>query len=53
MATRRRTTGRPATSGRRTRRRTGGALPVPRVRVGVSPAVVRSLVGIVLLVLGA
>ena len=53
MATRRRTTGRPTTSGRRTRRRTGGALPVPRVRLGVSPAVARSLVGIVLLVLGA
>ena len=53
MATRRRTSGRPTTTGRRTRRRSGGALPLPRVRLGLSPAVARSLVGIVLLVLGA
>ena len=55
MATRRRSSGRPSTSGRRTRRRSGGggALPLPRLRLGVSPAVARSLVGIVLLVLGA
>jgi DNA segregation ATPase FtsK/SpoIIIE, S-DNA-T family len=53
MATRRRTSGRPTTTTRRTRRRSGGALPLPRLRLGLSPAVARSLVGILLLVLGA
>ncbi len=53
MATRRRSTPRPSTTGKRSRRRTGGALPLPRLRLGISPAVARSLVGIMLLVLGA
>jgi DNA segregation ATPase FtsK/SpoIIIE, S-DNA-T family len=53
MATRRRSSNRPTTTGRRTRRRAGGALPVPRLGLGLSPAVARSLVGILLLVLGA
>ena len=53
MATRRRTSGRPTSTSRRSRRKSGGALPLPRLRLGLSPAVVRSLVGILLLVLGA
>ena len=55
MAQRRRTTS--TRRGRRTtprsRARTGGGLPKPSISVGLSPAVVRSLVGIVLLALGA
>jgi DNA segregation ATPase FtsK/SpoIIIE, S-DNA-T family len=43
-----------STRGRRTTARKGGALPTPRLpRIGLSPAVARSLVGLVFLVLGA
>ena len=55
MAQRRRTTSR-TTTARRSRsgaHRRGGALPLPRISLGLSPAVARSLVGIVLLVIGA
>ncbi len=55
MAQRRRTTSRTTTT-RRSRagaHRRGGALPLPRISLGLSPAVARSLVGIVLLVIGA
>jgi hypothetical protein len=52
MAQRRRTSTR-TSSARRSRSRSGGGLPVPRISLGLSPAVVRSLIGIVLLVLGA
>ncbi len=55
MAQRRRTTSRSATT-RRTRsssRRRGGGLPLPRISLGLSPAVIRSLIGILLAVLGA
>ena len=52
MAQRRRTSTR-TTSSRRSRSRSGGGLPLPRVSLGLSPDVVRSLIGIVLLVLGA
>ncbi|MFL5718536.1 MAG: hypothetical protein ACJ77V_13255, partial [Chloroflexota bacterium] len=34
-------------------RKSGGGIPTPSLNLGLSPAVVRSLVGIVLLVLGA
>jgi S-DNA-T family DNA segregation ATPase FtsK/SpoIIIE len=34
-------------------RKSGGGLPTPNLNLGLSPAVIRSLVGIVLLVLGA
>jgi S-DNA-T family DNA segregation ATPase FtsK/SpoIIIE len=44
-------TTRPAGAPRR--RRKGGALPLPKLRLGLSPAVVRSLIGIAMLVLGA
>jgi S-DNA-T family DNA segregation ATPase FtsK/SpoIIIE len=50
MATRRRSTP-PRSTG--TRRRRSGGLPLPKIHLGISPAVARSLVGIVLLVLGA
>ncbi len=55
MAQRRRPTSRSsgARRGRTTRRTRGGGLPMPRISLGLSPAVVRSLVGIFLLVLGA
>lgn len=55
MAQRRRAPGRSGSATpRRTRRRRGrGGLPLPSVSLGISPAVARSLVGIVLLVLGA
>ena len=61
MAQRRRSTPRSspaprATGTRRPSRRApkqGGALPRPRLSLGLSPAVLRSLVGIVLLMLGA
>src|SRR5512135_3745145 len=54
MAQRRRTR-RPASTRRKpaTQRSGGGPLPLPKVSVGVSPAVARSLVGLFLLVLGA
>ncbi|HEY3334260.1 MAG TPA: DNA translocase FtsK 4TM domain-containing protein [Candidatus Limnocylindrales bacterium] len=49
--TRRTTAARPR---RRSRpRKAGGGIPTPKLDLGLSPAVVRSLVGIVLLVLGA
>ncbi len=52
MATRRRSAPpRPTGTARRSRRR--GGLPLPNIRLGISPAVARSLVGIALLVLGA
>src|SRR3954470_5624249 len=45
---------RPATRrGRTQSRKRAGALPIPKVSLGLSPAVVRSLVGIFLLGLGA
>jgi len=50
--TTRRSTPRRTPARRRTTRR-GGALPLPAISLGVSPAVARSLVGIALLVLGA
>src|SRR5262245_66502544 len=56
MATRRRTAARSTTrSTRRTQasRRKSGGLSAPSLSLGISPAVVRSLIGIVLLVLGA
>ncbi len=54
MATRRRAPSRSTGTGRRTRRRSGGgALPLPKIGLDLSPAVARSLVGIALLVLGA
>jgi len=55
VAQRRRTTSRPPAA-RRTRsssRRRGGGLPLPRISLGLSPAVIRSLIGILLAVLGA
>ncbi len=55
MTQRRRTTSR-TPSTRRSRagaHRRGGALPLPRISLGLSPAVARSLIGIVLLVIGA
>ena len=55
MAQRRRPAPR-TTAPRRTRSRSrakGGALPLPRLSLGLSPAVARSLVGLTLLVLGA
>ena len=55
MAQRRRSTPR-TTSSRRPRsgtRRRRGALPLPKISIGLSPAVARSLLGIALLVVGA
>ena len=55
MTQRRRTSTR-TPSTRRSRsgaHRRGGALPLPRISLGLSPAVARSLIGIVLLVIGA
>jgi S-DNA-T family DNA segregation ATPase FtsK/SpoIIIE len=56
MATRRRTTASRSTTARRSqasRSKKRGGLSAPSLSLGVSPAVVRSLIGIVLLVLGA
>src|SRR3954469_13649357 len=54
MATRRRTPARStSTTRRRTQARKSGGLPIPRVSLGLSPAVVRSLAGVFLLGLGA
>ncbi len=55
MAQRRRSTRAASSSrSRRSSAQRGGALPAPRLpRIGVSPAVARSLAGLVLLVLGA
>ena len=61
MAQRRRSTSRPssgtrASGARRTSRaapRRGGGLPMPRISLGISPAVLRSLAGIILLAVGA
>jgi S-DNA-T family DNA segregation ATPase FtsK/SpoIIIE len=56
MATRRRTTTSRSTTTRRSqasRRKRGGGLSAPNLSLGISPAVFRSLIGIVLLVLGA
>jgi S-DNA-T family DNA segregation ATPase FtsK/SpoIIIE len=62
MAPRRRSTPRPSSRGRtpassrrpsRAAPKQGGGLPRPRLSLGLSPAVVRSLVGLVLLMLGA
>ena len=57
MAQRRSSSGRSRSPGTSTRRRAParrkGALPLPKLSLGLSPAVIRSLVGIVLLVLGA
>ena len=43
----------PRRSPRQASRGRGGALPLPRMSLGLSPAVARSLLGILLLVLGA
>ena len=53
--TTRRSTPRRTATPRSTRRRTrgGGALPLPSMKLGISPAVARSLLGIFLLALGA
>jgi S-DNA-T family DNA segregation ATPase FtsK/SpoIIIE len=54
VATRRRTPGRSSSATRRrAQARKSGGLPIPRVSLGLSPAVVRSLVGVFLLGLGA
>src|SRR5215831_8603760 len=57
MAQRRRASARPSTrvtsARRRSTRSTARGLPTPSLSLGLSPAVVRSLIGIVLLVLGA
>jgi len=52
MATRRRAPARSSTR-RRSQAKKAGGLPLPKVSLGVSPAVLRSLVGIFLLGLGA
>ncbi len=55
MAQRRRTPAKSTSNRRRSRAASsgGGGLPVPKVSVGVSPAVARSLAGLVFLVFGA
>jgi DNA segregation ATPase FtsK/SpoIIIE, S-DNA-T family len=53
VATRRRTTPARSTPRRRSQAKKAGGLPLPKVNLGLSPAVVRSLVGIFLLGLGA
>src|SRR6187399_758827 len=53
MATRRRAPARPSSTRRRSQAKKAGALPLPKLSLGVSPAVLRSLVGIFLLGLGA
>ncbi len=60
MTQRRRPTPRPSSGNRASPRRTsrsaprrGGGLPLPRISLAISPAVVRSLAGIILLAVGA